>query len=78
MNKNKEKAPTKKAEIINKPLNQKELTKTAPKSIISPKRLKDGGPLIFATHKTNHQILIHGKIVINPLIKTILRLPTDS
>lgn len=41
--------------------------------IISLNRLIDGGAAIFVAVHTNHHMVIIGLIVINPLVKNILR-----
>lgn len=47
-------------------------------SIISPKRLKDGGAAIFEELSKNHHNAILGIKLINPLFKNNLRLPNRS
>ena len=78
VNKNSLKAPTKNLEITNVIIYHNELFKIDTNNKISLNKLKEGGPLILATHKINHQILILGKTKINPFTSIILRLPIHS
>jgi hypothetical protein len=50
-----------------------DFTKVAVINVISLSRLIDGGAAIFAAVNINHHIDIIGLIVINPLVKNILR-----
>ena len=47
-------------------------------SIISPKRLIDGGAAILAADIINHIIVIKGNRFKRPLVKKILRVVVDS
>jgi len=50
-----------------------DLLKVAVMSVISLNRLIDGGAAMLAAVNINHHIVIIGLIVINPLVKNILR-----
>jgi len=50
-----------------------DLLKVAVMSVISLNRLIDGGAAMLAAVNMNHHIVIIGLIVINPLVKNILR-----
>jgi len=56
----------------------KDLDKIAERSIISAKRLIEGGPAIFVTSAINHQRHGVGRRVRRPLVKKRLRVPVIS
>lgn len=58
---------------LNRGIKYRDLDSVAVISIISLSRLIDGGAAILAAVNRNHHIVIVGLIVINPLVKNILR-----
>lgn len=57
----------------NKGINCADLVRVAVIRVISLSKLIDGGAAIFAAVNINHHIVMIGLIVINPLVKNILR-----
>jgi len=56
----------------------RDLLNAAVISIISLRRLIDGGAAILAAVKINHHIVIIGLMVINPFVRNILRVWVTS
>lgn len=56
-----------------KGMKNRDLVSAAVMRVISLKRLIDGGAAILAAVNRNHHIVIVGLIVINPLVRNILR-----
>ena len=54
-------------------MKNRDLVNAAVMRVISLKRLIDGGAAMFAAVNKNHHIVIVGLIVINPLVRNILR-----
>lgn len=54
-------------------INMVDFVKVVVISVISLSRLIDGGAAILAAVNINHHIVIIGLIVINPLVRNILR-----
>jgi len=55
-----------------------DLARVAVINVISLKRLIDGGAAILAAVNINHHIVIIGLIIINPLVRNILRVSVIS